>query len=627
MKKKLSFALYTLVPGGIFALIQIPGFFVFTHENTMPLSFLLAWGALSVTAFLLYYLMLGPQRRLVLREFESIKQDKVLRDDYLKGMGKLPVLVFLKFMGILFLYQLVMVLLFIFVLGQPFAESFVFCNVLTAFGLLGDGYIYMMLDRFLLKVLGDQNITYLPLDRIEPRQKIKWVGVPSFMAFAMFLLCFNSVIISVLRLPAMEGADSGAILKLVFFQSFLSFVVFFFISVLLVARASKNVELLFASITDRLDEMVSGDKNLTKRIFISSVDELGAVARYINIFSDIISDHMRETGDVYGALAEKQTGLNESISESSAQIGEITGLLDRNREMNEAGDMVVSGSVSTGKTLMDNVARTVEYVGEQSRSVEESSAAVEEMIASITEVTKRTERVKENTEQLARDFEQGGESVNKTIEAISGVSELSESIANINRLISGIAAKTNLLAMNAAIEAAHAGDAGRGFSVVADEIRNLAENTTVHTKSSADSLKIITDQIQTSLTVAENTGVIFERMKGGVDHIQEESLSIAGSMAEHDSANREVLKQLMTTRDLSEKLNSLGEALGQQSRSLIQAFEQLESNSKASLANSREIMEKNDQIKAGLAKLTEIAGETEELNRKTGELVESFKLD
>ncbi|MDC7221222.1 MAG: methyl-accepting chemotaxis protein [Spirochaetales bacterium] len=560
------------------------------------------------------------------KDFSSLGEDREAWDEYLLSLGKIPLQVYVLYILLFFVYEVVLYFHIHLVVGLSSIDTIVFCGYMLSYGLLGAGYSYVSLDRFVLTFLNEQNITYYPVESIVGRQKSKWVIVPNYMVLSASILSIFVTVNSIYKMPASGVLGKSEIFHYIIKANSFPLLLFIVLSAALVIRASKNMGMLMTSINDRLAEMVSGDKDLTKRIAVSSIDELGAISRYINMFSDIVTDHMGETRQVYGALADKQHDLNTSVNDSSLRMGEITGLLDRNREITEAGDMVVAGSINTGRTLAENVSRTVEYVGNQSRSVEESSAAVEEMIASITEVSKRTERVKENTDQLALDFDQGGESVNKTIEAISGVSDLSESLIGINNMISGIAAKTNLLAMNAAIEAAHAGDAGRGFSVVADEIRTLAENTTIHTKSSAESLRTIMEQIRTSLGVAEATGIVFERMKEGVEHIREESLSIADSMAEHDTANREVLNQLVTTRDLSGKLNELGEALAGQSRSLLQAFEQLESNSKASLDNSREIMDKNSSVKESLTKLTEIAAETEDLNRKTGELVSSFKV-
>jgi methyl-accepting chemotaxis protein len=97
--------------------------------------------------------------------------------------------------------------------------------------------------------------------------------------------------------------------------------------VILVIVIGRGISLLYGAILDRLGEMVSGDKDLTRRISITSVDEVGAIGRYINIFSDIIASHLKEVGQVYGSLNRKQGELGEMIEGSTKQMGDISGIL------------------------------------------------------------------------------------------------------------------------------------------------------------------------------------------------------------------------------------------------------------------------------------------------------------
>nr|WP_246433872.1 methyl-accepting chemotaxis protein [Spirochaeta isovalerica] len=248
------------------------------------------------------------------------------------------------------------------------------------------------------------------------------------------------------------------------------------------------------------------------------------------------------------------------------------------------------------------------------------------MIASISEVSRRTANVKEKINDLSEIFSRGEERVNKTVESVSTVVTYSKSLLEINNLISGIAAQTNLLAMNAAIEAAHAGDAGRGFSVVADEIRKLAENTATHTKTSSENLKQIIKEIDTSLKVAEETGTIFREMKVDLSQIDDESLSISETMIEHDRANKLVLEQLSSTNVIADKLNQGAGYISEKGKSMLDALISLEEYSAQSFEHCTGVNNRNNIIRQHIEELVTLSSETDEIKRKTMLLVNSFRV-
>ena len=148
----------------------------------------------------------------------------------------------------------------------------------------------------------------------------------------------------------------------------------------------------------------------------------------------------------------------------------------------------------------------------QSAAVEESSTAIEQITASIGSVARLSADRRESAKTLLDVIHEGGDHVATTNEQIESVSREIDSILEIIEIINSISSQTNMLAMNAAIESAHAGEAGRGFSVVAEEIRKLAESTSENSSRIAASLQTVAGGIREAHTASNASQKVFDRI-------------------------------------------------------------------------------------------------------------------
>ncbi|MBN2657887.1 MAG: hypothetical protein JXR86_12560 [Spirochaetales bacterium] len=623
MTYKLKFRIIISIPVFLSSAINFALYFQnFDSALTAIAVFMAIGGGIDI---LLLNLILTPYAKYFTRHRLLVQPEGETLLAYFSKLGKIPLLTLVFSLILSLIYIAAFGLFLQFGIGFDYGRIFVFSGLVLSIIMLSTSFAYVILDKQIITFLYGQNLNFYPVELLAQRQKSKNIIIPAFMSL-MSLIFASSIIFLKLLNGDLQSTDTLNLVFEALGSAIPFFLVFILIELPLLILWAKGSSQLYGQINSRLEEMISGEKDLTKRINICSVDEMATLSNRINIFSDIIRDHMVETGAMFEQFDRNQSNLSNNISVSSQSVKDISDHISVLTENVEREYSMVKDSLDTGKSLIDDLKSLVENVDKQSNSVSESSAAVEEMIASITEVSRRTANVKEKIKDLSTIFSRGEERVNKTVESVSTVVTYSKSLLEINNLISGIAAQTNLLAMNAAIEAAHAGDAGRGFSVVADEIRKLAENTATHTKTSSENLRQIMAEIDTSLKVAEETGAIFREMKEDLIQIDDESLSISETMIEHDRANKLVLEQLSSTTQIAEKLNQGAGYISEKGNSMLHALISLEEYSGQSFDHCTSVNSKNNIIRQHIDELVGLSSESDEIKRKTLELVNSFKV-
>lgn len=267
-------------------------------------------------------------------------------------------------------------------------------------------------------------------------------------------------------------------------------------------------------------ELREGNRDLRKRIVCKNNDEIGLLVYNFNLFIndlELIIDNLKmksenlvkDIGNIEKIMEENSKTVNsqtQTIKENIESIGgvinsikNITSSTEQQREAFSSASLAVERLLRTVYKINDNMER-------QSSSVEQTSASVEEMISNISTIARNINNADSLFKKLLVEANEGADIVEEVIESIRNVETNNEQIKNIINIIQNIAEQTNLLAMNASIEASHAGDAGRGFSVIADEIRSLAEHTAENTKSITAIIKGVTKRVEESVTLANNSG-------------------------------------------------------------------------------------------------------------------------
>jgi methyl-accepting chemotaxis protein len=391
---------------------------------------------------------------------------------------------------------------------------------------------------------------------------------------------------------------------------------------------------LYRSIVHKMKEigesirtLSEGEGDLTTRMPEGSRNEIEYMGSYFNRFMDFMSGmvvDIRLSAEQLGASFDQlQAHLDESaaaINEIESHIRSNSGMMDdQHRNTMDSGKQIqmISGQ-------LNNLSLVVE---EQTSAVHESTAAVEQMIQTFGEIDNRIMENVSAFEELLEISRSGMTLQDKVNEKITAITSDSTKLTEANAVIQGIAGRTNLLAMNAAIEAAHAGDAGKGFAVVADEIRKLAENSSLQSKTIKVSLDKIIADIHEVEAIAGEARSSFSNVDDSANRLSRNITEMKDAVTEQVTGSREILKALESIRDITEQVNSNTNGIDSSNSEIKNGMETLSSLSGQLSSSMQEISSGIQEIRDSELELVQGAGENREVLGRLKQLVGSFKTD
>ena len=367
---------------------------------------------------------------------------------------------------------------------------------------------------------------------------------------------------------------------------------------------ASSVSKTVIGMNNTLEAMNRDSGDLTVRLDIIARDDIGLLSANFNRFLAFLNESMRKLQMVGRESRSMGSNLAATSEETSASTNQIAVSMDalKDRTMHlisELGDQQASISQATS-----SLETFLEKIEGQAAAVNQSSAAITEMIASLDMIESTTREKQKLVERLKSDGTDGNVSVEAFTALIDDIAKSTEFIMSLIDVIDNVAEQTNILSMNAAIEAAHAGEAGKGFSVVADEIRQLAESTGQNSKDIADSLKLIVGKIEQSSALTARTRTSFGRILSGIDAVNltmRETLSALDEVSvggkqiidavadlnnltgEIRNASADMSGQMKVIQTSSEHVMSLG---GESERSVAEMVQGIGEISKATAALS-----------------------------------------
>jgi methyl-accepting chemotaxis protein len=315
------------------------------------------------------------------------------------------------------------------------------------------------------------------------------------------------------------------------------------------------------------------------------------------------------------------------MTQTAAAINEITSNIQsiKGRVVNQSAS--VTQTNSTMEQITVNIDKLSERIDDQSSSVAQSSSAIEEMLANVQSVTQTLVRNAENVKTLTEASEVGRTGLHEVAGDIQEISRESEGLLEINAVMENIASQTNLLSMNAAIEAAHAGEAGKGFAVVADEIRKLAENSGEQSKTISMVLKKIQDSIDKITRSTDNVLNKFEAFDTGVRTVSDQEENIRAAMEEQGEGSQQILEAIGKLNNITQLVKGGSLEMLEGSKEVIHESKNLEAVTMEISNGMNEMATGADEINVAITRVNTISGENKENIDLLVQEVSRFKVE
>ncbi|MBR4825684.1 MAG: hypothetical protein IKZ86_12880 [Spirochaetaceae bacterium] len=416
-------------------------------------------------------------------------------------------------------------------------------------------------------------------------------------------------------------------------RSLLSFaviwLVFVTVVVLIVSFAfSKNIVMPLSTIANSFGTLATGAGDLTVRLTSreGGNDVMARISSNFNNFLGKLGDIIRSIQSEAAQLGNVSSNLNDNVSRTKNAINDInqkTDVLSKNA-------INLSASIEETTSTVHEISKTIEslnyQIGNQANSVNESSAAIEEMVANIQSVSNNLGRASKTFTELKGASETGRNTMEGVIESVKETAQHSQQLLEANELIETIASQTNLLAMNAAIEAAHAGDAGKGFSVVADEIRKLAEDTSEQSKKIAEMLRVVVSNIGNVVDQSTDANTVFEDISGQIGNVNDLMSEISMSMNEQAEGSQQVLESLRTMQNTTTLILNGSTEMNTGASMVQNEMVNLRDFAYQVKEVTQNVSDRMEQISTSVDSVASLSGENNSLSDNLYEQTKGFKL-
>ena len=370
-------------------------------------------------------------------------------------------------------------------------------------------------------------------------------------------------------------------------------------------------------VVNALKDIAQGEGDLTVRLPVHGNDEVTDLSEYFNETIEKIGASIKSVGESSEDMTNIGNELASNMNETASAVNQISANIDGVKQQ----AMTQAASVTETAATVEEIVRTIKQLNNsietQAASVAQSSSSVEQMVANIASIGQTLGKTDDVIGNLTTATGDGKATLVTSNTVTQKIAEESGSLMEASSVIQHIASQTNLLAMNAAIEAAHAGEAGKGFAVVADEIRKLAEESSTQGKTITTTLKTLSGEIETlsasSKTVEEKFNAIFTL----AEQVKDMSNRLTEAMREQENGSREVLTAIKSINTVTVEVQAGSEEMLKGGEGVAVEMQKLDSL-------TRVITESMNEMASGAVQINNAVQEVNEITQKNKRSIENL---
>jgi methyl-accepting chemotaxis protein len=415
---------------------------------------------------------------------------------------------------------------------------------------------------------------------------------------------------------------SNELTRTMAFTAAIILVVLLLTSGLIIYRALRPLGIVEKTVTD----IASGNADLTRRIEVNSNNEIGAVVSGFNKFAEKLQMIIRELKQSKESLATIGEDLHAGTQDTASAITQILADIETvngHIANQSAGVEETAGAVNE---IASNIGSLERMIESQAAGVTQASAAIEEMIGNINSVNTSVEKMADSFTALAQNARDGAAKQLDVNGRINQIEKESEMLQEANTAIASIANQTNLLAMNAAIEAAHAGEAGKGFSVVADEIRKLSETSSAQSKTIGTQLNKIKESINSVVTASTESSRAFNSVAEGIRNTDELVRQIKNAMEEQKEGSKQITETLHSMNDSTTEVRTASSEMSAGNKAILDEVKNLQEATGSMKDSVSEMSVGARKINETGKTLKEIADRVNTSIQNIGSQIDQFKV-